>query len=130
VLARLATEKSWIVNGHDRLDEISLTGNSTLAEVTPIGTREFHVTAKDMGIAHFRNDLPRQCSPAESAAVIRDLIEGKLGESDAETLVLINSAAAIFVAGGAQDLFCACEMARKSISSGGARDKLGALQKK
>jgi len=127
VLARLGTKRSWIVNGYDRLDEISLTGHSTLAEVTEDGVRFFEINAGELGIDSLSGDLPQNCSAAESSEIIRQILGNKLVDTDAEKLVLINSAAAIFVAGGSDTPHEGYERALESVRSGAAANKLRQL---
>lgn len=128
VLVRLGTNRSWIVNGHDQLDEISLTGHSTVAEVTAVGVTARQIHASDLGIDSFSGELPRDCSARESAVVIESVLSGKLGGTDAEKLVLINAAAAISLAGGGEPGI-SVESARESVRSGAALDKLQRLRK-
>ena len=103
-LAKLGTTRSWIVNGHDSLDEMSITGHSTVAEVTANGVKHIEVGASDVGIETLSGDIPQNCSPEQSAAVISSILDGEMADSDAEKLVLLNAAAAIYVSGGANDL--------------------------
>ena len=127
VLARLGTKRSWIVNGYDRLDEVSLTGHSTLADVTPEGVEFFEIKADDLGIGALNGDLPQNCTAEESAEIIRRILAGKLADSDAEKLVLINAAAAIHIVGAADTMREAYDRARESVRSGTAAEKLKQL---
>jgi anthranilate phosphoribosyltransferase len=128
VLALLGTTRSWVVNGYDRLDEISLTGHSTIAEVTPDGVSSSQVEADDLGIGPFAGDLPHNCTAAESAKVIARILDNELKDTDAEKLVLINSAAAVFIAGGSETRHDAYARALESIRSGAAAGKLALLR--
>lgn len=127
VLARLGTTRSWVVNGHDRLDEISLTGHSTVAEVDANGVSTVQVYARDLGIDSFRGDLPRNCSATESAHIISNVLAGELADTDSERLVLLNASVALSIATGSE-LGSAMAAARESIRSGAARGKLEALR--
>ena len=66
-LSRLGTTRSWIVNGHDKLDEISVTCQTTVSDVDHGAFRTFEVTAGEIGIDGFTGDLPTGCSSVESA---------------------------------------------------------------
>jgi anthranilate phosphoribosyltransferase len=72
-------------------------------------------------------DLPENCTVTESAAVIREVLENKLKDRDPESLVLINAAAALYVAEKAATLEDAYENARDSIRGGAALEKLNAM---
>jgi anthranilate phosphoribosyltransferase len=126
-LARLGTTRSWIVNGHDKLDEISMTGRSTVADVRKEVTEIFEFRATDIGIDCFSGDLPSRCSTADSAAIIRRIFNNDMKESDAEKLVLLNSAAAIYVTGKESSLHSAYLAAQESVRSGAAHKKLTQL---
>jgi anthranilate phosphoribosyltransferase len=123
-LARLGTSRSWIVNGHDKLDEISMTGHSTVAEVHRSSTSMFEVNAGDVDLDGFAGDLPSGCNVNESAAIIRSVLDNKMKDRDAEKLVLLNSAAAIYVTGKEEDLHSAYLSAIESVRSGAAARKL------
>jgi anthranilate phosphoribosyltransferase len=123
-LSRLGTNRSWIVNGHDKLDEISMTGHSTVADVIGNTTAIYEVTAKDVGIDGFADDLPSGCTARESAEIIRLILGNRMKERDAEKLVLLNAAAAIYVAGKDESLRSGYSAALESVRSGAAQRKL------
>ena len=127
VLARLGTGRSWIVHSENGLDEIGLSGKTFVAEINGGGVKQFEIDAGDFGVDGVSGDLPSGCSAEESAELIRQIFENKLSESDAEKLVLINAAAAIYVAGQASDLIEGYKLAEESIRSGAAREKLNKL---
>ena len=129
VLSRLGTGRSWIVHGENGLDEISLIGKTRVAEINGDQIDLFEITAEDFGVDPKTDDLPRNCSAEESAAVIRNLLGNQLKGDDAENLVLINAAAAIYLAGMADDLPSAFRIAAESVRSGEAMAKLTALAK-
>lgn len=123
VMSRLGTARSWIVNGAG-LDELTIDGSTKVFEVNKDGVREMDVSPSDFGlvssgIGHFTTK-----SPAESAALIRDILADKCADTTAVDMVLINSAAALYVAGSAPDLHQAVSLARHSIDSGAALEKL------
>lgn len=128
-LTRLGTKRSWIVNGHDKLDEISTTGHTSVADVGGESVSTFEVTAKDIGIDGFAGDLPVGCSAADSAELIRNILGNEMKDRDAEKLVLLNAAAAIYVSGSARDLPSAYAAAAESVRSGRAAGKLAELSK-
>jgi anthranilate phosphoribosyltransferase len=123
VLARLGTGRSWVVRGDEGLDEISITGKTHIADVNG-GVTRTEITPGDFGIAPADGTLPQNCSADESARLIRGVLAGNLRDENAETLVLINAAAAIHVAGACSDLKTAFQMAKESIRSGAAMRKL------
>jgi anthranilate phosphoribosyltransferase len=126
-LSRLGTTRSWIVHGENGLDEIALKGKTYVAQTENGKIDRFEITAADFGVYTLGNDLPSKCTAEESAATIREVLSGGLKDRDAERLVLINAAAAIFVAGRAKTLADAYAVAEGSIRSGAAAAKLALL---
>jgi len=126
-LARLGTEKSWIVYGDDGLDEISLNAPTFVAEVDGGSVQTFEISPTDVGLKATKLNGIRIESADESAALIRSVLGGKLSESAAEHLVTLNAAAALFIAGGAKSLVEGFELAAESLRSGRAAMKLKEL---
>ncbi len=127
VLLRLGAKRSWVVNGENGLDEIALKGRTKVAEIDNGSVSRFEISASDFGIATDGDDLPSNCSSESSAAIIRSLLANEKKDRDAEKLVLINAAAAIYVAGKALDLPEAYNIAKESVRSGAALAKLNLL---
>ena len=134
VLGVLGTKKAWVVHGADGLDEITLTGDTFVACCSansdkPPVLETFTVTPENFGLE--RRSLGELCGggPLENAELIRSILHGdKDGHlSVARDLVIINSAAALYLSGFSQDLPQAAMMARESIDSGCAASKLDVL---
>ena len=128
VLLRLGAKRSWVVYGENGLDEISLKGTTLVAEVRGGKVNVFEITAADFDVFTLGNDLPSKCSSDESAKMIGAVLDNKVEDRDAERLVLINAAAAIHIAGNAGSLPEAYEIAKDSIRSGSALNKLNRLR--
>ncbi|HVF30556.1 MAG TPA: anthranilate phosphoribosyltransferase [Pyrinomonadaceae bacterium] len=125
-LARLGTTRSWVVHGGDGLDEISLGGTTTVAEVDGRSVYCFEIEPGDFGLERANLDDIRAGSSAESAGIIRNVLRG--GSSDAATrIVSMNSAAALFISGGSESLRNGIDVAGESIRSGRAAGKLDQL---
>jgi len=127
VLARLGTKRSWIVHGSNGLDEIS-PGQTVVAEVDSAVIKRSVLDSADFGSAAQNAELPISRSPAESAGLIEAILKNHMADSSAEHLVLVNSAATLYIAGHAADLREGLEMARESIRCGNALAKLNALR--
>jgi anthranilate phosphoribosyltransferase len=129
-LARLGTRRAWVVRGEDGLDEITLAGKTVVHSASPEGPKvidRFEITPEDFGLRRASIDHLRGGSADENAATIRDVLECRR-KDEARDLVLINAAAALFVAGAANSFDGAVEMAARSIETGGALEKLHALR--
>lgn len=126
VLARLGTRHSWIVNSSDGLDEITLSGRTFVAVVRDGCVTEFETNPADFGLQPQSIGNLTVKSAAQSARRVRGVLDGSVS-GGARNLVLINAAAAIFVAGFADNLPTAVAVAEESIVSGAALEKLQRL---
>ena len=127
VLSRLGTQRSWVVNGNGKLDEIALNGKTTVSEINDGEVSRFEISAADFGVRSAGADIRSNCSAHESALIIKAVLSNELKARDAEKLVLINAAAAIYVAGKTSDLTDAYNIAEESVRSGAALAKLELL---
>jgi anthranilate phosphoribosyltransferase len=124
-LAGLGTERALVVSAEDGLDELSVTSRTRVIEVRNGTTEEWFVEPEEYGLGRASLDAVAGGSPEDNAAVARRVLDGERGP--AADLVALNAGAAIFVAGGADDLRAGIESAREVIDSGAARDVLGRL---
>ena len=127
-LALLGVKQAWVVHGADGLDEVTITGETFVAACSArTGVETFTISPEDFGLQ--RRSIDRRCEgPAENARVIRAILEGENGGfAVARDLVVINAAAALYLAGVANDFQNATAMACESINSGQAVSKLEAL---
>ena len=127
-LGQLGSERAWLVHGSDGTDELTITGVSWVAALEEDGTiREAELHPEDAGLpVHPFEDILGG-SPAENAVAFRALLEGT--PSAYRDAVLLNSAAALTIAGKAADLREGTALARESIDSGAAKAKIEALAK-
>src|SRR5437762_189768 len=124
-LAELGVERAFVVHGAGGLDEISLSGETIVAEVRGGEVRQFTVTPEDFGVARAAVESIRGGTPAENAELIRRVLDGEDGP--AREVVVVNAAAALVAAGAAADFREGAGLASFVISSGAAGKKLAAL---
>jgi anthranilate phosphoribosyltransferase len=124
-LAELGVQYAFVVHGAGGLDEISLAGETLVAEVRAGRVRKFKVTPEEFGVKRAPLGAIRGATAAENAALIRRILEGEAGP--ARDIVVANAAAALVAAGIADNFRDAAEMAREMLSSGAAKEKLAAL---
>ncbi len=124
-LAELGVERAFVVHGAGGLDEISLAGETMVAEVRDGAIRRFTVTPDEFGVAGAPLELIRGGTAAENAAIIRRILEGGLGP--AREIVVVNAAAALVAAGIAANFREAAGLASFVIASGAASEKLASL---
>ena len=127
-LALLGIERAWVAHGADGLDELTLTGETLVAEVAAgAKLKTFKTTPEDFGLrrakslAHLKIETPEQ-----SAKIIREVLSGKRRD-EARALVVINAAAAILIGGLARSPLQAARLAEQSIDSASAQTKLERL---
>ncbi|MGH7036643.1 MAG: anthranilate phosphoribosyltransferase, partial [Stellaceae bacterium] len=118
VLGRLGSERAWVVHG-DGLDELTTTGRTTVAALDNGEVKTFEIDAGDYGLPPARIDDLKGGDPEHNARLMRDLLEGAPGPL--RDVVLLNSAAALLVAGRAADLGAGLALAAEAIDSGAAR---------
>ncbi|MDE0523430.1 MAG: anthranilate phosphoribosyltransferase [Boseongicola sp.] len=125
VLKELGSEVVWLVHGADGTDEMSICGPTSVAVLKDgkITSAEMH--PEDAGLpVHPLKDILGG-SPDENAAAFRALLDGAPGAY--RDAVLLNSAAALVIAGKADHLKHGVEIAADSIASGAARAKVDGL---
>jgi anthranilate phosphoribosyltransferase len=128
-LALLGVEQAWVVHGADGLDEVTITGETFVAACSArASVKTFTISPEDFGLQRRSIDRRRE-GPVENARVTRAILDGdKNGDfAVARDLVVINAAAALYLAGVANDFQNATVIARDSIDSGQAALKLEAL---
>ena len=118
VLARLGAERAWVVHGAGGLDELSLEGETVVAEVVRGEIRERSVTPDDAGLTTAPSRTLRVASAADAAARLRAVLGGEPGV--ARDMVCLNAAAALVVAGVAADLRDGAARAAAAIDGGAA----------
>ena len=124
-LGRLGARHALVVHGHGGLDELSLSGPSTVHELREGVLREYAVSPEDVGLAAAPNEALRGGSPEENADALRAVLDGRPGPL--RDITLLNSAAALVAADLAADVKEGVRQAAQAIDSGAARDKLNAF---
>jgi anthranilate phosphoribosyltransferase len=125
-LAQLGTSRAFVVHGAGGLDEISLSGETQIAEVRNGSVRRFIVAPEDFGVSRAPLEAIRGGAPQENAKLIHSLLAGEPGPR--LDIVIANAAAALVVTGIAQDFRSAADLARRAVTSGKAREKLERLK--
>jgi anthranilate phosphoribosyltransferase len=120
--ARLGRKHALIVCGNDQLDEVSLWGLTTVFEVRSGNVQRLAWTAADFGLPEARVSDLQVASPAESAAMIQQVLNGQPGA--ARDIVIANAAAALIAADIASTPQQAAGQAASVIDDGKARTLL------
>jgi anthranilate phosphoribosyltransferase len=127
-LSGLGIKRAWVVHGMDGLDEITLAEKTFVAEISNEQIKTFQIEPEDFKLNKSSLGELRGGDSKANAAIIRDILEGKRRDA-ARDLVVINTAAALYIGGLAKDVNSASMSAQKSIDSGAALGKLDQLVK-
>ena len=125
VLAQLGARRAFVVHGAAGIDELSPAGPNLICEVVGGTVRERTIDPLELGIPRCDPDDLRGGSPAENAAVIRQVFAGEDGGR--RSAILLNAAGAIAAGGHAEDLREGLELARRAVDSGAAAERLDRL---
>jgi anthranilate phosphoribosyltransferase len=122
VLGRLGVKRALVVHGHGGLDELSLSGPSTVVEVSDRQCTQYEVTPEDAGVASATTEAVRGGSAQDNATILRSILGGERGP--ARDIVVLNAAAALVAAEIAPEIGAGAGMAVESIESGAAAQRL------
>jgi anthranilate phosphoribosyltransferase len=125
VLKNLGSRHAIIVNGNG-LDEITLTGNTDIAELKDGNIRNYAINPTDFGFELCKMDELKGNTPEDNAKIIVDVLNGIAGPK--RDIVVLNAAAALLTAGLAKDFEGGISLAKKSIDSRSALEKLKLLR--
>ena len=125
VLQKLGCRRGFVVHGRDGMDEITLTAETLMAEVTPQGVSLKTLTPEDLGLTRCRMEELRGGDAAGNAAIVRAILTGEKGPK--RDMVIANSAFGLVATGKAADPHEGCRMAAEAIDSGRALQQLEKL---
>jgi anthranilate phosphoribosyltransferase len=126
VLARLGARRAFVVHGFGGIDELSPCGPNLVFEVADGDVRQRDVDPQALGIDPCAPAQLRGGSPEQNAAVIRAVFSGDERGAKRDA-ILLNAAGAIAASGHAENLRDGLELARETVDSGAAAERLDAL---
>jgi anthranilate phosphoribosyltransferase len=121
-LQRLGASRALVVWGRDGMDEITLGASTLVGELRGDDVREYEIHPRDFGLAMAPSDSLRVDDAAQSRLRVLEALDDKPGP--VRDIVLLNSGAALYVAGLAESIAAGIERARAAVASGAARAKL------
>jgi anthranilate phosphoribosyltransferase len=127
-LIGLGCERALVVSADDGMDELSINSRTRVIEVAGGKTEEWFADAAELGLEPAPIESIAGGEPESNAEVVRRVLAGERGP--ALDVALLNGGAAIFVAGGAEDLAGGVAKAREAVESGDAADVLARLVKR
>jgi anthranilate phosphoribosyltransferase len=122
VLQRLGIKRALVVHGRDGLDEITLAGGTLVAELRDDRIEEYEILPGEFGVALADLRTLQVDSPAESKAMLLQVLDNH--EGPARDIVLLNAGAALYAADIAASIADGVARARVAIASGAASSKL------
>ncbi len=127
VLKKLGSKHAMVVHGYDGLDEISTTASTKISHLQEDNTIESTaVSPADFGMVKASLEDLKGGEPDENAVIIKNILNNTDQGKKAD-IVILNAGAGIFVGGKSKTLKEGVEVARASIKSGAALEKLNQL---
>jgi len=124
VLKNMGTKRAFVVHGSDGLDEVTVTGETRVAELNDGIIRTYNIHPGDYAGKTYPLDAIRGGDPGVNARITRDVLSGKPGAC--RDVVVINAALAIVASEKAPDIKEGVKVAADCIDSGRAVKKLQA----
>ena len=121
-LARLGIEHAAVVSGDDGLDEVTLGGTTQVIEIRGHETSLSVWRPEEFGLPAAGRETMLITGPQESAAIIRRVLSGERGPC--RDIVVLNAAAALWIAGRDSSPIACAQFAAAAIDSGSASDLL------
>jgi anthranilate phosphoribosyltransferase len=126
VLANLGTVHALVVHGKDGLDEITTTNSTLVSEAHKGSIENYEINAQDLGFNPAKLEDLQGGTAENNAQILLEVLKGKSGPK--RDIVILNAAAAIYVADKSKSIEEAIGLAAESIDKGYALKKLELLK--
>jgi anthranilate phosphoribosyltransferase len=121
----MGTKRAFVVHGLDGLDEVTITGETRVAELKDGMVRTYNINPMDYFGRIDPLEAIRGGDPTVNAEITKNVFSGKNGAC--RNVILINAALAIIAGEKAQDIKDGIKVAADCIDSGAAVKKLQSL---
>lgn len=121
-LKQLGRRRALVVNGAGNMDEATLAGENQMILVENGEITSFSLRPEDVGLPYFSKEEIRGGNAKENAEILLNVLKGKKGAY--YDTVLLNAGIGLFTNGKAETIKDGIELARESIESGSALEKL------
>ena len=121
-LCNLGVKNAMVVYGADGLDEITTTGTTYVCEVRNGWVKKYELTPEQFGIKRVKKADLEGGTPVENAEILKAILKGATGSKT--DIVLLNVAAALYIADRAESIEAGMLIAKETIKSGAASQKL------
>lgn len=126
VLMNLGIKRAMLVYGNDGLDEISISAPTSVCEINGGKLIKYEISPEDFDISFGKKSDIVGGNAMDNAKIVMGILDGSITDSKRD-IVLLNSGCALYICGKAPTIKDGIEMARESISSGKALEKLKEL---
>ena len=124
-LLLLGSQRAWVVHGADGIDEISTTGYTKVSECHAGAVRTFYIHPADFKMTKAAPAELKGGDAEQNAQIVRDILDGRHGAP--RRIVVLNAAAALFVAGKVKSIADGIDLAVEAIDSGAGRQTLARM---
>ena len=122
VLKNLGVKRAMVVHGHDGLDEITLTGTSTICEVADGRLNSYFITPEQFGLTRCELFDLVGGDPEENAKIARQILSGE--KSPRRDIVVLNAACCLYMGKNNITMRECVRFAQELLDSGKAMKKL------
>ena len=118
VLTSLGVKHGMVVYGTDKMDEISASAPTMICEFHEGAYKTYTITPEEFGLTSCKKEDLTGGTPAENAEITLSILKGEKGPK--RNAVLLNSGAALYIAGKADSFKDGITLAAELIDSGKA----------
>ena len=122
VLNNLGVKRAMVVHGHDGLDEVTLTGTSTICEVADGRLNSYFITPEQFGLERCELSELVGGGPEENAEIARSILSGKKGAQ--RDIVVLNAACCLYMSKNDITMRQCVKLAQEILDSGKGAKKL------
>jgi anthranilate phosphoribosyltransferase len=124
VLVRLGTNHALVVSGNEGLDELSISGPSTVCEAKDGSLSTYTIEPEKVALTRYDRTAVQGGTPAENAQLLRQVLSGDRSRPAVTDFVLLNAGAGLVACDLATDLTQGVQLAAEVVNSGAALRKL------
>ena len=126
VLIQIGIQRAMVVYGNDRLDEVSISDSTSVAEVRDGQVLEYELTPEQMGLPRGTKEEIVGGTAQENADITKGILNGSITGSK-RNIVLLNAGCALYTIGKVASVQDGVSLAAEMIDSGKALEKLHEL---
>ncbi|MBD3238879.1 MAG: anthranilate phosphoribosyltransferase [Candidatus Moranbacteria bacterium] len=126
VLLKTGSKRIMFVHGKNGMDEISVSGESAIMQISQNSWKVWGITPKKMKLKSYPISQIKGGDSKQNAKIVMDILNNQATEAQLN-VVLLNTAAGLVVFGKARDFNHGVELAKKIIKSKKALKKLQSI---